>query len=438
MGGNNKFIDKFSNVAMRVGGQIHLKALRDTFATIMPLYILAGLAVLVNNVVLPFILKGAALENAQYWGTVITNGTLNISGLLVAPIVAYMLSQSRRFENPLAAALIALSSLVVMMPNVLEVTPLNAEKAVATTGVLGYSNIGTTGLFAGIIIGLITAELFINISSSDKLKIKLGDNIPLAVSNSFNVLIPVILVLAFWGIISTILYVSFDTNLVALISQFIQEPLRKVNTSLVGVLFLYSLGNFLFTLGIHQTVIYGTLLEPLLIANINENMLAYANHQAIPNIMNVAFVPTFGMIGGSGSTIVLIIVTLLFSKNKVSKSIAKLGLAPGIFNINEPIIFGYPIVYNIALMIPFVLLPAIGIAVAYAATAIGFMNPCVVYIPWTTPPLVNAYLATAGDWRAVIVQLLIIIIGVLLYLPFVKINDKIVEKQMTEGEAEEA
>lgn len=438
MGGNNKFIDKFSNVAMRVGGQIHLKALRDTFATIMPLYILAGLAVLVNNVVLPFILKGAALENAQYWGTVITNGTLNISGLLVAPIVAYMLSQSRRFENPLAAALIALSSLVVMMPNVLEVTPLNAEKAVATTGVLGYSNIGTTGLFAGIIIGLITAELFINISSIDKLKIKLGDNIPLAVSHSFNVLIPVILVLAFWGIISTILYVSFDTNLVALISQFIQEPLRKVNTSLVGVLFLYSLGNFLFTLGIHQTVIYGTLLEPLLIANINENMLAYANHQAIPNIMNVAFVPTFGMIGGSGSTIVLIIVTLLFSKNKVSKSIAKLGLAPGIFNINEPIIFGYPIVYNIALMIPFVLLPAIGIAVAYAATAIGFMNPCVVYIPWTTPPLVNAYLATAGDWRAVIVQLLIIIIGVLLYLPFVKINDKIVEKQMTEGEAEEA
>lgn len=154
MGGNNKFIDKFSNVAMRVGGQIHLKALRDTLATIMPLYILAGVAVLINNVVLPLILKGNALVNAQYWGTVITNGTLNISGLLVA-----------------------------------------------------------------------------------------------------------------------------------LISKFIQEPLRKVNTSLFGVIFLYSLGNFLFTLGIHQTVI-----------------------------------------------------------------------------------FGYPIVYNMALMIPFVALPAIGIAIAYAAT----------------------------------------------------------------------
>ena len=396
MGGNNKFIDKFSNVAMRVGGQIHLKALRDTFATIMPLYILAGVAVLINNVVLPLILKGNALVNAQYWGTVITNGTLNISGLLVAPIVAYMLSQSKRFENPLAAAIIALASLIVMMPNVLEVTPVGADKAVQVSGILGFSNIGTTGLFAGIIIGLITCELFIKISHVEKLQIKLGDNIPPAVGNSFNVLIPVILVLAFWGIISTVLFV-----------------------------------------GIHQTVIYGTLLEPLLIANINENMLAYANHQAIPHIMNVAFVPTFGMIGGSGSTIVLLLVTFLFSKNKASKSIAKLGFAPGIFNINEPVIFGYPVVYNMALMIPFVALPAIGIAIAYAATALGFMSKCVVYIPWTTPPLVNAYLATAGDFRAVIVQLVIIAVGVLLYLPFVKVNDRIMEKQMAEGNIEE-
>lgn len=352
----------------------------------MPLYILAGLAVLINNVVLPLILKGDMLANAQYWGTVITNGTLNISGLLVAPIVAFMLSQSKRFENPLAAAIIALASLVVMMPNIMEVTPLNAENTVQVSGILGFSNIGTTGLFAGIIIGLITTELFINISHVDKLQIKLGDNIPPAVGKSFNVLISVILVLAFWGLISTILYVVFGTNLVALISTFIQEPLRKVNTSLFGVLLLYSLGNLLFTLGIHQTVIYGTLLEPLLIANINENMLAYANHQAIPHIMNVAFVPTFGMIGGSGSTIVLLIVTFLFSKNKASKSIAKLGLAPGIFNINEPVIFGYPVVYNLALMIPFVLLPAI---------------------------------------------------GVLLYLPFVKVNDKITERQMAEGTMEE-
>jgi PTS system cellobiose-specific IIC component len=428
MGMNNKFIDKFSNAAMRIGGQIHLKSLRDTFATIMPLYILAGIAVLINNVVFPLILKGDMLTHAQYWGTVITNGTLNISGILVALISAYSLAKNKGFHNPLAASIISLSSLIIMMPNYLEVTPLNADAAVSATGILGYNNIGTPGLFAGVIIGLITTELFIKITNIDKLQIKLGDNIPPAVADSFNVLIPFILILSFWGVISTVLAVGFDTNLITLISTLIQEPLRKVNTSLLGCVLIYSLGNFLFTLGIHQSVIYGVILEPLLIANINENMLAFANHQAIPHIINVASVPAFGMIGGSGSTLALVIATFLFSKNKASKSISKLGFVPGIFNINEPIIFGYPIVYNIALMIPFVLLPAIGIVIMYVATAVGFINPCVVYIPWTTPTLISGYLATAGDFRAVIVQLVVILIGVALYLPFVKINDRVVEK----------
>lgn len=429
MAEKKKFIDKFTNVAMRIGGQIHLRTLRDTFATIMPLYILAGLAVLINNVAFPFFLKGDTLLNAQYWGTVITNGTLNISGLMVAPVVAYLLSRNKGYKNPLAAAVISLASLITMMPSVMEVTPIGAENAISATGILGYNNLGTTGLFAGIIIGLITTEIFLKVTSIERLKIRLGDSIPPAVADSFNVLIPVILIVSFWGIISTILAVVFDTNLITLISTMIQEPLRKVNTSLVGCILIYSLGNFLFTLGIHQSVIYGVILEPLLIANINQNMLAFANHQEIPHIINVSMVTTFGLIGGSGCTILLIIATFLFSKNKAAKSVSKLGLVPGIFNINEPIIFGYPIVFNITLMIPFIIVPAMGIFISYAATAIGIISPCVVYTPWTTPPLIQAYLATAGDWKAVVLQALIMVLGVLIYIPFVKINDRVVAKQ---------
>ena len=111
-----------------------------------------------------------------------------------------------------------------------------------------------------------------------------------------------------------------------------------------------------------------------------------------------------------------------------------MSAAPGIFNINEPVIFGYSIVYNITMIIPFVLLPAIGIIIAYAATALGFMSECVVYIPWTTPPLLSGYLATGGDFRAVIVQLIILVIGVLLYLPFVKINDKVLSRTASDEE----
>ncbi len=124
------------------------------------------------------------------------------------------------------------------------------------------------------------------------------------------------------------------------------------------------------------------------------------------------------------------IATFLVGRNAATKNVSKMALVPGIFNINEPVIFGYPIVYNVSMLIPFVLTPAMGIIIAYIATSLNFMNRCVVYIPWTTPPLLSGYLATAGDWRAIIVQALILVLGVLIYIPFVKINDIVMEKTM--------
>lgn len=419
------FGDCFTKFAVTLGGQIHLKSLRDAFATVMPVFIMAGLAVLINNVVFTFILSGEALANAQYWGIVLANGTLNIAGLLICPVTAYCLSNNKDFKDPLAAAIISMVALVVMMPNSVMAAAVEGKDAIAVTGVLTFGNLGTTGMFGGIIIGLAATELFIFISNIEKLQINLGENIPPAVGRSFSVMLPAIIVLSLFGMISAILQAAFGTNLITLIATMIQEPLRKINTSLPGSVFIYSFGNFLFTLGIHQTVVNGVILEPLLLANMNENMLAFANGEVIPHIINSTFIPTFGMFGGTGSTFSLLLATFIFGKSKVTKDVAKLSIAPGLFNINEPVIFGYPIVFNVAMMIPFVLLPAIGIIVGYIATAIGFMNHCVVLVPWTTPPILNAYLATGGDIRAVVVQLAIIIGGVFLYLPFMKINERV-------------
>lgn len=425
---DSKFIDKFTEFAAKLGSQIHLSSLRDAFATIMPLYILAGLAVLLNNTVFTWILSGTALESAQYWGNLLVNATLNISSLLIAAVIGYCLSRNRGYDNPIAAALVSLATLIVMMPGSVSVVPAGASDAVSVSGVLAFSNTGTQAMFAGILIGLAATELFIYISGIKKLQLNMGENIPPAVGKSFSVLIPFILVMSFFGIISAVLYHGFHTDLITIITTVIQEPLRGITTGLAGCVILYSLGNFLWLFGIHQTVIYGSILEPLLIINMTQAMAAHAAGQPVTDIINVAFVPAFGMMGGSGSTIALIIATLLFGRNKATRTICKMSAAPGIFNINEPVIFGYSIVYNITMIIPFVLLPAIGIIIAYAATALNFMNECVIYIPWTTPPLLSGYLATGGDFRAVIVQLIIIVIGVLLYLPFVKINDKVLSQ----------
>lgn len=426
---NSKFVDKFTMFAAKFGNQIHLRSLRDAFATVMPLYILAGLAVLLNNTAFKWIFSGDTLAQVQYWGITIANATLNISGVIIAAVIGYSLAVNREFENPIAAAMISLTSLIVMMPNTVEVVPDGAEKAVSISGVLPFANIGTGAMFAGIIIALLSTELFIKVSRIKKLKVNLGDSVPPAVGKSFNVLIPVIIVLSIFAVGSTLLFNLTGMNLINLITTFIQEPLRHIGTGLWGCIILYSLGNMLWLFGVHQSIIYSSILEPLLIINITENIAAYNAGETIPNIINVSQVTTFGLIGGSGCTICLLIATFLVGRNAATRNVAKLAAAPGIFNINEPVIFGYPIVYNITMAIPFVLVPSLGILISYLATSVGFISPCVSLVPWTTPPLISAFLATAGDWRAVVVQAIVIVIGVLIYIPFVKINDKVLAKQ---------
>jgi PTS system cellobiose-specific IIC component len=422
------FVDRFVDFSARLAGQVHLRSLRDAFAAVMPIFILAGLAVLVNNVVFPWILEGETLARFKVWGDVIVNGTLNIAALLIAPMTAWSLARNRNFDNPVSAVVIALSSYIMMMPMKLEVVPEGGKAAVTVSKMLSFGNIGSTGIFAGVIIGLLATELFIRIASIKKLTISLGENVPPAVGKSFSALIPTIITLSTFAIVAALLANVLHTDLIHLITTLIQQPLRLINTSLPGTLFIYSFGNFLFTLGIHQSVVNGVILEPFLLINTNENMLAFANGQPIPHIINSIFVPTFGMIGGTGSTLSLLIAIFIFSKQKAANQVARLSVSPGLFNINEPVIFGLPIVFNLPLMIPFVLLPAIGIYFAWLCTTLGWMSKCVVMIPWTTPPILSAWLATAGDWRAVVVQLIIIIFGVFFYLPFLKIAERVALK----------
>ena len=422
-------MDKFTEAAMKFGAQVHLRSLRDAFAIMMPLFILAGLAVLINSVVFPKILSESALQTAGYWANSIANATLNVSGLILCGIIGYTLSKNKGYKSPYTCVMIAIAALIVMMPQTLKIAATDGTE-VEVGGILTYGNLGTSSMFAGIIVGLLSTEIYLRLSKIDKLRVNIGGDVPPQVNSSFNNMIPAMLSVIIFSIVSFILYSVFNTDLITLITTMIQEPLRKVNTSLVGTVLIYSFGNLLFTFGIHQTVVNGTILEPLLLVNMNENMAAAAAGKEIPHIINSTFVPTFGMLGGTGSTICLLIAAFLFfRKNQQYSELGKLAVAPGLFNINEPVIFGFPIVFNLPMIIPFVLTPAIGIIIAYFATAIGFMNKCTVLVPWTTPPLLNGFLATGGDFRAIIVQLVIIIIGVLLYLPFMKISERVSRKQ---------
>lgn len=284
-------------------------------------------------------------------------------------------------------------------------------------------------MFAGVIVAIIATELFIELSNVKALQMNLGENIPPAVSRSFSVLLPVMTVISLFGVVSALLFNITGMNLISIITIFIQEPIRHIGTSLIGVIIIYSLGNMLWLFGIHQAVIYSAILEPLLLINITENITAANNGQAIPHIINLSQIQTFALMGGSGSTLCLLIATFLVSRNAVSKNVAKLSFGPGIFNINEPVLFGYPIVYNISLAIPFITVPVLGILISYLATVTGFMSPAFIQVPWTTPVFLNAWLATAGDVRAVLVQFIIFALEFFYTFHLSKLMTKLLNKK---------
>ncbi|WP_100486956.1 PTS sugar transporter subunit IIC [Sporolactobacillus pectinivorans] len=428
------FLKRFTIFSQKLGAQVHLRSLRDAFATIMPLFILAGLAVLFNNVViLPTgfmskIVPASVLTQWQTWGNLITNGTMNLSSIVIAGAIAYHLAVNKRFKNPIAAVINALSCSVVMLPLVAQVAAIaQPDRLVKVSGAISYAQIGTQGMFSGIVVGLLGTEIFMKLSKSKRLQFNLGNGVPPAVANSFRVMLPIIFSICLFSFVSFILQVYVHMDFVALVGILIQQPLKAVNTSLPGYLLIVACSNLLFSVGIHQAVLSGPLLDPVLLANMNENMKAFAAGQHIPNIINYSFHNIYSIMGGSGATFALLIAIFIFSKNRASRDVAKLSIAPGIFNINEPVIFGLPIVFNIPMMIPFILSPAISSVIAYLATYFGWMRPCVVMIAWTTPPFINSFLATAGDWRAPVVQLFIIVVLTLIYLPFLKVHDHLLE-----------
>jgi PTS system cellobiose-specific IIC component len=184
-------------------------------------------------------------------------------------------------------------------------------------------------------------------------------------------------------------------------------------------MFLIFMTNILWLFGIHGSNTLKGIYEPFMLAAFAENEAAYAAGTEIPNIINTPFMSCFPLITGAGVTGGLIIAIMLFSKRDDYKAIAKLAIPCGIFNINEPLTFGLPIVMNPLLAVPFCLAPFAANMLAYWATKIGFCGRMVVNMPWTTPPGIMAFLAAGGDIGAAITQIACILLAAVIYTPFV-------------------
>jgi len=428
---NSKFMQKFIEIAGRIGAQRHLVAIRDGFVAIMPLIIVGSLATLVNNFP-PFgnfdlvaILNGIFGEgNWQEVGGSIWNGTFAVLGLLIAFSVAYNLAKSYETDG-MAAGLLSVAAYIMLVP-------------VTEDWGLNFSWLGAQGLFVAIILAILVTELF-RVLVNSKFTIKMPEGVPDGVTKSFKALVPSILILILVGLFQAILKAFAGISIFEVIFNVIQQPLQGLGNTLPAAIAVAFLNHLLWFFGLHGTNILGSVIEPIYLPLIEKNADLFASGVSafeVPYIVTKPFLDSFVYIGGSGTTIALLIAIFIVVRNQQKhpyREVAKLSAPAGLFNINEPVIFGLPIVLNPIMLVPFILVPVVLTITSYIAISTGLVPKTVAILPWTTPPILSGYLVTGGSWRGIVLQLVNLTIAVLMYIPFIMAGVRALKQRMGEG-----
>ncbi|WP_419742543.1 PTS sugar transporter subunit IIC [Paraclostridium dentum] len=433
MGAIMKFMDKYIiPVAGKLGAQRHLVAVRDGFVAMIPITMIGALATLVNNLPIPAYQNFMKNTFGETWTTLGADlwwGSIATMALFLVVGVAYNLAKSYD-EDGLQAGLIALSIFFVMSPQVANIVTEAGDK-VSGWGFVPSGYISNSALFTAIVIGLLATEIFVKLSRIKKINIKMPDGVPPAVARSFAKLIPGMLTIAIFGAIGLLIKtLSGGLFLNDLLNTYLAAPLKGAADSLGSTMLITFFIHALWTIGLHGANIAMPITETLLMDLGAENAaLAQAGATEGFHTLAGAFLDAFVYLGGSGMILGLIIALIIAGRRR--KDMIALGLAPSVFNISEPVIFGLPIVLNPIYMIPFILAPVVCSAVAYLAIDMGLVMPVIAAkIPWVTPPILGGFLAT-GHWTGAALAAVNLLISIVIYIPFVIAAEKIDKRKAT-------
>ena len=429
---NNGFMGKMTDVlgkfATKVNSLRYIMVIKNAFASLIPVIITGAFGTLFSAMVfdnengLARISALSFLAELKPISAAVSYVTLSFLTIYAVFLIGIELAKLNNVKG-IFPGIIAVMSYLSVNPFVYEFVNADNVKVIAEN-VLAKQYTDTKGLFLGMFVAIASIELYCWLGRQDRLKLKMPDTVPTNVSESFSALFPTILTVSIIATVGFIVKAHTGMYAYDIIYNIVQRPLEGIVQGLPGILLLMFIAQVFWVIGIHGNQMVKPVREPLLLAAIAVNTEAFEAGKEIPNIITMPFWDMYMSMGGSGVTIGLLIAILLVSKRDDMKEITKLSLAPGIFNINEPVIFGMPIMLNPILAIPFIITPLITGTIGYVATSLGFAAKAVVMVPWPMPPIVNAYLATAGDIGAVITQIVCIAVSILIYLPFVKISNK--------------
>lgn len=449
---NNQLMDKFMSLAGKFGAQKHLVAIRDSFIAMMPLTMAGTIAVFLNVLVrdIPNSMGATGVAEAMQplinLNGYVYFGTIAIMALLFAFALGYNLSQAEEV-NPIAGGLVAFGSFVTTIPQTVKiVTDLagvdaSVLKALETLGLtisdtsletsqwgaITVAYAGATGLFTALLIGLVSTTIYCYLMKK-KVTIKMPENVPPAVTKAFAAIIPGVAAIYVSALLGYLPMLMGNVALNDLISTYIQKPLMGLSQGMGSVLLLSFLVQLFWFFGLHGHNVLGPILDGIYLPALVENTAVYEatkSAENLPYIWTRGSFDAFAQMGGSGVTIALIIAIFIFSKRKEYRTVAKLSAPMGVFNINEPITFGIPMVLNPLFVIPWLIVPPVCCAIAYLATSAGLIPPVFLSIPWITPPGLYAYLATGGNLMAGLVSIFNLFVAFLIWTPFVIAANKV-------------
>lgn len=346
------------------------------------------------------------------------SATMSIMTVFVTFGIGYYLSKSYDVEGIFGGA-ISFASFLILTPFFV-----TSDSGETISNVLSLDRLGAKGMFLGMIVSFIAAEIYSR-TSRKGWQIKMPDSVPPAVAKSFAVLIPSILTLSIFTAINAIVTVGLNTNLHDVIYNIIQVPLVGLGSSIWATLLAIFFIQFLWFFGLHGQILVNSVMDPVWNTLMFENLEAYKAGEHLPHIITKPFMEVFTVgLGGSGMTLAVVIIIAFFLRKKQYRDVGRLALGAGIFNVNEPVIFGLPIVLNATILIPWVIAPIIVTAFNYFVMAIGIVPaPTGVSVPWTVPIFFSGIIATNSLAGGLLQIVDFILVGFIWY-PFLRMLDK--------------
>ena len=419
--------DKLQNVLLSISSKVetnkYLGSIKEAFTMFVPFIIVGSFGSMLNILV-----SGAHglaqwvpwLSNLSPAFTAINFVTISCMSLPIAFLIGYKLAEKENLPQ-LESGLIGLLSYLAVCPNTISTVVEGLKDPVVVNG-LGAGVIGAQGLFVSMIMSMVAVKFFGLLTNIDAFKIKMPDSVPTGIARSFNILIPIFIIITAFSV-GGCLFNTFTGNYLNVwIYNIIQLPLQALANTTGGILVLALVNQLFWFLGIHGGMVIEGVRGPLSAAGLAENISAVQAGGVATNILTRGFWTSFVVVGGGGITLSLLIAIFIFSKREDHKSIAKFSLIPGICGINEPVVFGLPLVLNPIFAIPFILNSVIAAFIAVVATNIGFLTCGVLDCPPGLPVFVTGFISYGI--HGIIVQAIILIVTFIIWVPFVLMSNK--------------